>query len=204
MKAYELIKETFLRTAYIPFTHLAWFALYAFWFLRPTPTVVPLGSRLFVLSGLLLPSLLSAGIFGNDIASGRICVLATKPIRMGTLYIFRIIGLILQGALHLAIGSCIMFIGHCITEKGNIDNLGLWALSSWLLFATCAALSTALSVLIKREWNFAIMVLGAILVFAIDVLFLPVAPEAIEGIVSLSLSMDFPRLEGVPAVVEGR
>jgi hypothetical protein len=34
-----------------------------------------------------------------------------------------------------------------------MDNLGLWLFASWLLFNTCAALSTSLSVVVGRTYN---------------------------------------------------
>jgi hypothetical protein len=79
MKAYELIKETFSRRGYIWIVHIVWLALYGmFWWLF-LPSGPEFGRFIFIWGGFFLPLALTAGIFGDDIASGRICVLVTKP-----------------------------------------------------------------------------------------------------------------------------
>jgi len=154
MRAYELMRETFLRKTYIRILHTSWFATYGLLFLIPFPTEAwNWGSFLFVWSGCLLPLLLSAGIFGDDIASGRISALITKPLWPGTLYIYRLMGLSLQAVLHLGVSGCIILILHGATGRGSINNLGLWILSSWLIFNTWAAVSTSLSVVVRRAHN---------------------------------------------------
>ena len=154
MRAYELIKETFLRRAYIRIVHISWFAAYGLLFLIPFPPEIwKWGPFLFGWSGCMLPLLLSAGIFGDDIASGRICVLIIKPLWPGELYIYRLLGLSMQAFGHVLISGCIMFTLHRATGRGSIDNLGLWMLSSWLIFTTLAALSTSISVVVRRAHN---------------------------------------------------
>ena len=154
MRAYELIKETFLRKAYIRIVHISWFAMYGLLFLIPFPPETwNWGAFLFGWSGCMLSLLLSAGIFGDDIASGRICVLIIKPLWPGELYIYRLLGLSLQALLHLLISGAIMFTLQSATGRGSIDNLGLWILSSWLIFTTFAALSTSISVVVRRAHN---------------------------------------------------
>lgn len=154
MRAYELMKETFLRKTYVRIVHISWFAIYGLLFIIPFPPEVwNWGSFLFAWSGCLLPLLLSAGIFGDDIASGRISILITKPLWTGELYIYRLMGLSLQAVLHLVISGCVMFILHVATDRGNMNNLGLWILSSWLIFNTWAALSTSFSVVVRRAHN---------------------------------------------------
>ena len=122
----------------------------------------------------MLPLLISAGIFGDDIASGRISVLITKPLWPGELYIYRLTGLSLQALVHLLIaGSLILFLrsvgggnveelDQWITEfkdmgliqnRSNVENFGLWILSTWLIFTNWAALSTTLSTVVKRANN---------------------------------------------------
>ena len=99
MKAYELIMETVLRKTFIRVLHIAWLGTYAAIFLIAFPPELwNWGAFLFGWSGCLLPLLLSAGIFGNDIASGRITLLVTKPVRLRDLYLYRLLGLSLQGA----------------------------------------------------------------------------------------------------------
>jgi hypothetical protein len=127
--------------------------VYGFFFIIFEPYDWGFQTFLMFWGGFFLPLLLSAGIFGNDIASGRICVLVTKPLWSGELYVYRFIGLSLQGALHLILAGGGIFIIHHLLGIGNIDNLGLWLLSSWLLFNTWAAISTSLSVVVKRAYN---------------------------------------------------
>jgi ABC-type transport system involved in multi-copper enzyme maturation permease subunit len=154
MRVYELIKETFLRKAYIRIVHISWFATYGLMFLIPFPPGTwNWGAFLFGWSGCMLSLLLSAGIFGDDIASGRICVLIIKPLWPGELFIYRLMGLSLQALLHLLISGGIMFTLHSATGRGSINHLGLWILSSWLIFTTFAALSTSISVVVRRGQN---------------------------------------------------
>jgi hypothetical protein len=59
----------------------------------------------------------------------------------------------LQGAVHLiAVGALIVTLHH-FTNRGSAENFLAWLLVSWLIFNTWAALSTTLSVLVKREHN---------------------------------------------------
>jgi len=153
MRAYDLMKETFCRRGYIWIVHLVWLALYGvFWWLF-LPSATELGRFIFIWGGFLLPLALSTGIFGDDIASGRICVLVTKPFWQGELYIYRLLGLSLQAALHFILAGCIVLILHALMRKGSTDHLGSWLFASWLLFNTCAALSTSLSVVVGRGYN---------------------------------------------------
>ncbi|MBN2316479.1 MAG: hypothetical protein JXM79_21305 [Sedimentisphaerales bacterium] len=134
--------------------HISWFATYALLFLVPFPPGSwNWGGFLFGWSGCMLSLLLSAGIFGDDIASGRICVLIIKPLWPGELYIYRLMGLSLQALIHIFISGAIMFTLHRATGRGSIDHLSLWMLSSWLIFTTFAALSTSISVVVRRGQN---------------------------------------------------
>ena len=156
MRAYELIKETFCRKLYILIVHLSWLALYGmfYWLTLPDAGEISgFGRFIFIWGGFFLALALSAGIFGDDISSGRICVLVTKPFRSGELYIYRLLGLSLQGAVHFILTWCVIFILHITMHKGSMDNLGMWLFASWLLFNTCAALSTSLSVVVGRAYN---------------------------------------------------
>jgi ABC-type transport system involved in multi-copper enzyme maturation permease subunit len=154
MRAYELMKETLSRKMYIYIVHLSWFAIYGLLFTLRVHEEESFHGVLFVFGGFFLPLALSAGIFGDDISSGRICVLATKPFWLGELYIYRLLGLSLQAAVHFVITGFILLIIHGITGLGYIDDLGSWLFSSWLLFNTWAAISTSVSVVIKRAYNF--------------------------------------------------
>lgn len=153
MRAYELIKETFLRRTYVWVIHLACLALYAFYWWLFLPDAAQFGGFVFTWGGFLLPLALSAGIFGDDIASGRICVLITKPFWWGRLYIFRLLGLSLQGAVHFLVCAGLVLSLTVASPKTNMDGLSLWLLAAWLMFNTVAALSTSLSVAIGRAFN---------------------------------------------------
>ena len=139
MRAYELIKETLLRKRFILLLHVGWFIMYGLLFFIDFPQESwNWGGFLFGWSGCMLSLLLSAGIFGDDIASGRICVLIIKPLWPGELYLYRLIGLSLQALVHLLISSAIILTLHSATGRGTIDNLGIWILASWLIFTpTC-------------------------------------------------------------------
>ncbi|MBN1807257.1 MAG: hypothetical protein JW837_18575 [Sedimentisphaerales bacterium] len=153
MRAYELIKETFCRKLYILIIHLLWLSLYGgyWWFFLPKGN--DFGLFVFIWGGFFFALALSAGIFGDDISSGRICSLITKPFWSGKLYIYRLLGLSLQAALHFILTGCIILILYAVEHQGSIDNLGVWLFASWLLFNTCTALSTSLSVVIGRAYN---------------------------------------------------
>ncbi|MFC1603541.1 hypothetical protein ACFL5F_00810 [Planctomycetota bacterium] len=164
MRAYELMKETLSRKLYIYIVHLSWFAMYGLFFTLRVHEEERFYRILFIWGGFFLPLLLSAGIFGDDISSGRICVLATKPFWIGKLYIYRLLGLSLQAAVHFVITGCILLIIYGITGLGYIDNLGSCLFSCWLLFNAWAAISTSLSVVVKRAYNF-IFLLAVLLFF---------------------------------------
>jgi len=153
MRAYALIKETFLRRTYVWVIHLVWLALYGFYWWLFLPDAEQFGGFVFTWGGFLLPLALSSGIFGDDIASGRICVLITKPFWWGKLYVYRVLGLSLQGAVHFLVCACLMLILALASPKTNMDGLSLWLLAAWLMFNTVAALSTSLSVVIGRAFN---------------------------------------------------
>jgi ABC-type transport system involved in multi-copper enzyme maturation permease subunit len=153
MRAYELMKETFFRRSFIWMVHVISLALYAgfWWLLLPDPE--EFGDFVFVWGGFILPLALSAGILGDDIASGRICVLVTRPFWSGELYLCRLLGLALQGTAHFALAAVMVWLLHVVTGRGSVSGLGLWLLSSWLLFNVWAALSTTVSVVVKRAHN---------------------------------------------------
>ena len=119
MRAYELMKETFFRRTYIWIVHVIWLALYGvFWWLF-LPEAPEFGKFLFIWAGFFLPLALSAGIFGDDIASGRICVIVTRPFWTGELYIYRVLGLSLQAAVHLLLAGAIVLILHATMRQGH-------------------------------------------------------------------------------------
>ena len=169
MRAYELMRETFHRRSYIWIAHLTWLLVYGvfWWSFVPTKTET-MGNFILIGSGLFLALTLSAGIFGDDIASGRICVLVTKPFWTGKLYLFRLIGLSIQAAVHLLLTGILLTVLDMLTPRNSIEGLGLWLLASWLLFNTVAALSTTLSTVLGRAFNslllLVIMIAGYLLV----------------------------------------
>lgn len=166
MKAYALMVETFRRKASIRIVHLGWLGTYAALFLIPMPPdSFPWGALLFACGGCLLSLVLSAGIFGDDIASGRIRLLVTEPIRPGELYVYRFLGLSLQAAVHLLAAGALILLLHRLTNRGSVDHFAAWLLASWLIFNAWTALSTSLSVLVRREHNSMLLVLGTIAAF---------------------------------------
>ncbi|MFC1633221.1 ABC transporter permease subunit [Planctomycetota bacterium] len=178
MRAYELIKETFLRKAYIRIVHISWFATYGLVFLIPFPPETwNWGGFLFGWSGCMLALLLTAGIFGDDIASGRICILIIKPLWPGELYIYRLMGLSLQALVHLLISGAIMFTLCSATGRGTIDHLGLWMLSSWLIFTTFSALSTSISVVVRRGHNSMLLFAAIGFVYFVVMLMISLFPK---------------------------
>lgn len=161
MKAYALITETYLRKGSLRIMHMIWFVAYPAIFLIPLPpSGWQWGAFVFTWSGCLLSLALSAGIFGDDIASGRIRLLMTEPIRPAELYLYRFLGLSLQGAVHLlAVGTSILIL-HRLTGRGQIDHFAAWLFASWLIFNAWTALSTSVSVMVKREHNSMVLVLA--------------------------------------------
>lgn len=153
MRAYELIKETFCKKRYILIIHLSWLILCGIFCCFFSMSASEFGRFIFLWGGCFLALALSAGIFGDDISSGRICIIVTKPFWLGELYIYRLLGLSLQAAVDFILVWCIIFILHIFMRKVSTDGLALWLFASWLLFNTCAALSTSLSVVIGRVYN---------------------------------------------------
>jgi ABC-type transport system involved in multi-copper enzyme maturation permease subunit len=180
MKAYALISETFRRKASIRIVHLAWLAIYALIFLFPfTPEIWYWGPFPFGWGGCLLPLMLSEGIFGDDIASGRIRLLVTEPIRPSELYGYRCLGLSLQGAVHLLAAGALILLLHSLTGRGSIKHFAAWLFASWLIFNAWTALSTSLSVVFKRAHNSMLLfVVTAAVIFMLSFLtsFFPRSP----------------------------
>ena len=171
MRAYELIKETFFRKTFVWVMHLSWFGIYGLFWLLFLPTNVEAGEFLFLWSGFLLPVALSTGIIGDDIASGRICVLATRPFWLGQLYLYRLLGLSLQGAVHILLAGGLVLALDTLLGRGTPNSLGIWLLSSWLLFNAFAALSTSLSVVVGRSYNSLLTLLAVVMSYLLlDVL----------------------------------
>lgn len=183
MRAYELIKETLCRRSHIWIVHVMWLTIYGvFWWLF-LPEPAEFGRFVFIWGGFFLPLALTAGIFGDDIASGRICVLVTKPFWWGELYIYRMLGLSLQGAVHLALAAGVAVVLKAIIRRGTLDNLVLWFVATWLLFNVCAALSTSLSVIIGRTYNsllLLVVVIGGY--FLVSMLLRYLGPQHTQGV----------------------
>jgi ABC-type transport system involved in multi-copper enzyme maturation permease subunit len=142
---------------------------------------------LFGWSGCLLPLLLSAGILGDDIASGRISLLVTKPIRPSELYLYRLLGLSVQVTVHLVIASAVILVLHQLTGRGSVDHFATWWVATWLIFHAWAALSASLSVVVKRANNSMLLFVAtglAVYLMATLKAFLPDAmyTKAFEGI----------------------
>ncbi|MEN6428362.1 MAG: hypothetical protein ABFE13_23690 [Phycisphaerales bacterium] len=167
MRAWELMKETFFRRGYVWMVHVIWLALYGifWWLFLPDPEEY--GHFVLIWGGFLLPLALSGGILGDDITSGRICVLVTKPFWPGKLFIYRLLGLSLQGAVHFVLAAGVVFVLHTVTGRSTMVGLDRWLLSCWLLFNTFAALSASLSVVVKRAHNALLMFMATITIMII-------------------------------------
>ena len=174
MYAWELIKETLLRKSFVPVIHLVWCCLYCF-VAHVTSDQDDVLERIpFIFGGLLLPAILSMGILGNDIASGRIVVLVTKPLPFFELYIWRYCGLVLQGFIHLVIAGVIVLVINRLFGYGSVEQLHVWLIASLLLFSAVAALSTTLSIIAKRNNNLMILVGLLLIVLAFKIHIAPV------------------------------
>ncbi len=179
MKAYALMVETFLRKPGIRVVHLSWLGVYPLLFLFPlAPEVWRWGAFLFGWSGCLLPLLLSEGILGDDIASGRIRLLVTEPIRPVELYLYRFLGLSLQGAAHLLAAGAVILLLHALTGGGSIEHFAAWMLASWLIFNAWTAMLTSLSVVAKRAHNSMLAFVGFCLVFCVLSFLMTSFPES--------------------------
>ncbi|MEN6575031.1 MAG: hypothetical protein ABFD90_01720 [Phycisphaerales bacterium] len=171
LRAYELMRETLFRKTFVLAVHMIWFAVYGMFWLLFLPTEMEVGEFIYIWGGFFLPLALSAGIFGDDMASGRICTLVTKPFWPGTLYLYRLLGLSLQGAASILIAGGAVFLLDMLFGKGTPNSLGLWLFSTWLLFNACAALATTVSIVVPRSYNSLLVLLGAAAIYLlVDVL----------------------------------
>ena len=196
MRIWELMKETLWRREYLWIVHVVWLACYGgfWWLMLPDPE--EFGRFLFLWGGLLLALALSAGILGDDIASGRITVLVTKPFWLGKLYVCRFLGLSAQGALHFALAWVLVLILHGITGKGTMTGVGRWLLSTWLLFNTFIALSTSLSVVVKRAHNSLLLFVATLTLSAVgSMLLYSLQGHVLESVVAGFCRYPFPPLE---------
>jgi hypothetical protein len=168
MRAWELMKETLLRRRFILVVHLALLALYGVLFLPWLAELyAPWGNIMLFGSGCILPLMISAGIFGDDLASGRIAVLVTKPMRAIELYLWRLAGLLAQGAAHLLVAIALVVVLSHLTGRGRLDRAFTIPLAAFLLYCSTTALCVTISVVVKREFNSVIVFVGFIVICAI-------------------------------------
>ena len=108
--------------------HVIWLVLYGVFYWLFVPEMPEMGRLLFIWAGFFLALALSAGIFGDDIASGRICVLVTKPFWVGELYLYRLLGLSLQAAVHLLLAGGVILVVHAVMPRATsaISAYGCW------------------------------------------------------------------------------
>jgi len=194
MYAWELIKETLLRKSCVPVIHLVWCCLYFI-----LPQMMPgqdyvLGKLPFAFGGLFLPAILSMGIFGNDIASGRIVVLVTKPLPFFELYIWRYCGLVVQGFIHLAIAGVILLVVNRLFGYGSVEQLHVYLIASLLLFSVVVALSMTLSIVAKRDYNLMILVGLLLIVIAFEMYFASVQSH-VTKCVDMIITYGLPSVE---------
>lgn len=199
---FEVLKETFLRRRFIPVLHVLYVVVYiivfTIYYLLPSKST-QWELWLFVWSGCLFPVLLTAGLFGDDIASGRILQLLIKPISLGMLYLMRVLGVFIQCMIHLALCYLMVFIMYLFTEQQAKGHLGLWFLASVLISLTWLMLSASISTFMLREYNVVVILIGSIVVFMLwqsasiiaSIADWPVISKAADGIM----------IYGVPPVV---
>lgn len=161
MRAWELIKETLLRHYYIGAAHALLLGIYVAANFSEKILGSPYGPKVFIWSGCVLPLIVSAGIFGDDLATGRIATLITKPIRPCGIYLWRYLGMSAQGLVHLLLVAAILPAHRACTNFGGVfgfDGWTGWIIASWLAFNMWIALNTTLSVFLKRGMNSAFIV----------------------------------------------
>ena len=208
MRQYELIRETFCRRGYIWIVHVVWLILYGcFWWLflpRNGTEFGQVGRLLFIWGGFFLPLALTAGIFGDDISSGRICVLVTKPLWPGELYLCRLLGLSLQATVHFILAGCVLVVLHLIVQKGSIERYGLWLLVTWLLFNTVATLSMSLSIVVGRTYNsLLILVVVATAYFVTGLLGMALSQKESSGFLTGFIRYCWPPFELLSKLAKG-
>ena len=153
MRAWQLIRETVFRRSYILITHIVVIALWGLLFLVPVGSSFFWGKEIVAIGGFVLPLVLSAGVFGDDVASGRIGVLIATPTHAWQLYSYRLLGLSLQGLGSIIAGCALVGFLHALTQRGSIGNLVAYGVAAWLLFVAVATVSTTCSIVLKRGQN---------------------------------------------------
>lgn len=197
----EVLKETIFRRRFIPVLHMLYLGvyimIYTVYHLLPSET----GQWelwLFIWSGCLFPVLLTAGLFGDDIAGGRMLQLVIKPISLGTLYLLRVLGVFIQCVIHLAVCYLLLFIVYRITGQEAKGHIGLWFFASVLISLTWLTLSASFSTFLFREYNIVMVLIGSIVVFMLWQSASTVA--AITGWSALSKLADGMMIYGVPPI----
>jgi ABC-type transport system involved in multi-copper enzyme maturation permease subunit len=182
MLAWELIKETFFRKSSIAILHVLGALLYGIIAVLPMRNSLEVGAFVFILSGVALPLLISQGIFGDDIVSGRARVVLTKPMSFATLYIWRLVGMCLQCLVQMAIGSAVLYLAHRLGARGSVNHLLLLNLMAMFMFLTLTTLSTSVSSVVKGGLNLLVMVFGLIFFKAVDWLMGGMETPLAEGV----------------------
>lgn len=168
----EIFKETLMRRSAIRRLHLGYLVVYAVVYASlsvASPSTNPprWGMWLFVWSGCVFPVLLTMGIFGGDIASGRMMQLVTKPMSLRALFLWRCLGVYIQCVVHLSISYGFIFIAASRTNAHVAGDLGSWFLASLVIAPVWIALSATVSTCVSRDFNVAVVFIGAIAIFMI-------------------------------------
>lgn len=158
MVAYAVLRESVLRKNTILVAHVLLPVIY----IACIPLHIPVGVAVFALGGIALPLVLTNGIWGNDISSGRIRMLALTPVGVERIYLWRLAGVLSQGVVHLLAAACVQVLGNTM-DAGHDGPWFVWTLATFFLFCAMASFSSALSVVVRGEHNAPLIVLILVL-----------------------------------------
>ena len=194
MYAWPLIVETYRRKRIVPFAHFLFLLPYLV--LIPVlpyanEEILPIGILILFISGLFFAPVLTTGIFSNDISSGRFRILATEPIPREAFYVWRLVGVMLQGMVHLAIVSTMFLIMNALTGLGNLHCFPQYLVATFIMFGSVAALSIMLSLVITSDASTLVVLILPFAIAGVDILghistSFPIVKEVCDGIITAS------------------
>lgn len=156
MIPYAVVRETVTRKRTILVAHLILFCLYV-----AAPVVcVPVCAVAYAMIGVLLPLVLTNGLWGNDLSSGRVRVLAVTPAGVVRIHIWRLVGMVLQGMLQLVLATLVELAAQRVGGRtGPQEAYTLWIICAFMLFISMTAFSSTISVVVRGEHNGPLIVL---------------------------------------------